>query len=128
MGGPVEEVGDQEEGHNLEVEGLGAEVPLVAGQTDQETERGEEACHHDLEDQQEVEEGLGQEVEDLEGQGAQEDPEGDVGDLAFHLKKIKHKKDKTNMLMNRNVYSTLLALRHFKTEHVPHNPSVGCAA
>lgn len=84
---PAEEVGDQGEGHNLEEGGLGAVVPLVAGQTDQEREQGEEACHHDSEDQQEVGEGLGQEVEDLEGQVGQEDQEGDVEDPAFHLKK-----------------------------------------
>lgn len=90
---PAEEVGDQGEGHNLEEGGLGAVVPLVAGQTDQGKEQGEEACHHDSEDQQGVGEGLGQEVEDLEGQ---EDQEGDVGDPAFHLKKKKNTKDKTH--------------------------------
>lgn len=88
--GPVEEVGDQGEGRNLEEEDLGGGVPLEADRTDQGREQGEEACRHDLEDQREEGGDPGQEVEVLEGQGDQVDREGDVGDPASHLKS-KHK-------------------------------------
>lgn len=93
VGGPVEGAGDQGEGRNLEEGDLGAGVPLQAGQTDQGREQGEEACHHDLEDQRGEEGGPGQEVEVLEGQGDQVDQEGDVGDPASHLKE--NTRDKT---------------------------------
>lgn len=83
--GPVEGVGDQEEGHNQEEGDLGARVPLEAGQTDQGREQGEAACHHDLEDRRGEEGVPDQEVEVLEDQGDQVDREGDVGDPASHL-------------------------------------------
>lgn len=83
--GPVEAVGDQEEDRNLEVGGLGAGGPWEAGQTDQGREQGEEACHHDLEDQGGEGGDPGQEVEVLEDQGVRVDQEGDVVDLASHL-------------------------------------------
>lgn len=86
VAGPVEGVGDQGEGRSLEEVGLGAGVPLEAGQTDRGREQGEEACRHDLEDQQGEGGGPDQEVEDLEGRGDQADREGDVGDPASHLK------------------------------------------
>jgi len=85
VGGPVGEVGDLGEGRNLEEGGLVVGVPLVAGQTDQGREQGEEACRRDLEDQQGEGEDPGQEVEVLEGQGDQVDQEGAVGDPASHL-------------------------------------------
>lgn len=85
VAGPVEGVGDQGEGRNLEEEVLGARVPLEAGQTDQGREQGEEACHHDLEDQQGEGGGPGQEVGVLGGQGGQVGQEGDVGVPASHL-------------------------------------------
>lgn len=86
--GPVVGVVGQGEGRNLEEGGLGAGVPLVAGQTDQGRELGEEACRRDLEDQQGEGEDPDQAVEVLEGQVDQVDREGDVGDPASHLKDI----------------------------------------
>lgn len=85
VAGPVEGVGDQGEGNNLEEGGLEARVPLVAGQIDQGREQGAEAGHHDLEDQKGEGGGPVQEVEVLEDQGDQVDQEGDVGDPASHL-------------------------------------------
>lgn len=86
VAGLVVVVEDQGEDHNL-VEGDQEEVvPLVADQTDQEREQEEEACHPDLEDLREVEEGPDQEVEVLEDQEVQVDQEGVVGDPACHLK------------------------------------------
>lgn len=85
VAGPAEGVGDQEEGRNLEEGGLGAGVPLEAGQTDQGIEQGEEAYRLDLEDQKGEGGGPGQEVEVLVDQGDQVDQEGDVEDPAFHL-------------------------------------------
>lgn len=85
---PVEGVGDLEGVHNLEVEDLGEEVQVEAGQTDQGREQGEEVCHPDLEGLVEVV-GPGQEVEvleDLEGQG---DQEGGAEDPEYHLKRTK---------------------------------------
>lgn len=93
VAGPVEGVGDQGVGRNLEEGGLEAGVPLVAGRTDQGREQGEEACHHDLEDQRGEGGGPDQEVEDLEDQVGQVDQEGDVGDPASHLKE--NTRDKT---------------------------------
>lgn len=84
--GPAVGVGAQGEGRNLEEGGLGAGVPLVAGQTDQGREQGEEVCPHDLEDQPEEGEDPDQEVGVLEGQVDQVDREADVGDPASHLK------------------------------------------
>lgn len=84
VAGPVEGVGGQGEGRNLEEGDLGAGVPLEAGQTDQGREQGEEAYRHDLEDQQGEGGGPGQEVEVLGDQGDQVDQEGDVGDPASH--------------------------------------------
>lgn len=95
MEGLVEEEGDQGEGRNLEEGVLEAVVPLGVGQTDQGKERGEEACHFDLEAQQEEGGGPDQEVEDLEDQGVQVDQEGDVVDPVFHLKDNKIKKIST---------------------------------
>lgn len=80
--GPAEEVGDQGEGHNPEEGGLEAGVPMVAGQTDQGREQGEEACRHDLEARPGEVEDPGQEVEVLEGQGDQVDQVGGAVDPA----------------------------------------------
>ena len=84
--GPVEVVVGQVEGHNLEEGGLEVRVQVAVGQTDQGRERGEEACHHGLEDQKAVEGGPVQ-VEVLVGQVGREDQEGDVEDPASHLQK-----------------------------------------
>lgn len=87
--GPAEEVEDQGEGHNLEEGGLEEGVPMVAGQTDQGREQGEEACRHDLEVQPGEVEDPDQEVEVLEDPGDQVDQVGGVVDPACLLKKNK---------------------------------------
>lgn len=84
VGGLVGVVGDQEEGRNLEVGGLGAWDPKGAGRIDPEREQEEAVCRHDLGDQVREGEGLGQEVEVLEGLGDLVDQEGDVGGPASH--------------------------------------------
>lgn len=94
--GPVEGVVDQGVGHTLAEGGLGAGVPMEAGQTDQEREQGEEACRHDLGDHR-VEVGdLGREEEDLEDRGVRVDQEEDEGGPASLLKEKTNEKRKAN--------------------------------
>lgn len=78
-------VEDQEGGRNLQVEVLEGEVQAVADQTEQGREPVGEACRHDSGGLAEEEEGLGQEVEDLEALGGQEGPEEDGEVPESHL-------------------------------------------
>lgn len=76
---------DQEGGRNLQVGGLEGEVQAVADRTEQGREQVGEACRHDSGGLAEEEEGLGQEVEDLEALGGQEVPEEDEEVPESHL-------------------------------------------
>lgn len=122
VGGPVGGVGGQGEGRNLEEGGLAVGVPLVAGQTDQGREQGEEACRRDLEDQQGEGEDPGQEVEVLEGLVDQVDREGAVGDPASHQGSVvvalqAQRDQESGLLQGQVVQETFLCLYPWENLH-----------